>query len=136
MPKPESQCSQLVKRTGDITTDINALGEACGNKFGLAAVADPYSRTLSADQGWQRQFQMELPAGCYRLFAAGDSGIQDLYTGIKDATGKVIAEDSSRVRCRCSIRTDRSASQRTKVDLFARVGKGSGRYAMWGWKKK
>jgi hypothetical protein len=137
VPKPESQCSQLVKHTGDITADINALGDACGTKFGLAAVADPYSRTLSQNQGWQRQFQMELPAGCYRLFAAGDSGIQDLDTGIKDAAGNVIAQDSSNGPMPV-LNPDGPfcITSAQKVDLFARVGKGAGRYAMWLWKKK
>lgn len=137
VPKPESQCAQLVKRSGDITTDINAIGDACGTKFGLVAVAPPYSRKLTQEQGWQKQFELELEAGCYRLFAAGDSGIHDLDTGIKDSAGTVIAEDSSNgpmpvLNPDGPFCIDRAQ----KVTLFARVGSGGGQYAMWLWKKR
>ncbi len=137
VPKPESKCVQLVKRTGDITADINAVGDACGTKFGLVAVAPPYSRRLAEGAGWQKQFELELDVGCYRLFAVGDSGIQDLDTGIKDTSGAVIAEDSSHGPMPVLNPDGPFCIQRAqKVELFARAGKGAGTYAMWLWKKK
>ena len=137
VPKPEGKCVQLVKRTGDLSADISAVGDACGTKFGLVAVASPYSRHLSQDQGWQKQFELELDVGCYRLFAVGDSGIQDLDTGIKDTAGTVIAEDSSSGPMPVLNPDGPFCIQRAqKVVLYARVGKGAGTYAMWLWKKK
>jgi len=137
VPKDEAHCASLVKRTGDITTDINALGDVCGNNFGLTAVAPPYSRKLSQEQGWQKQFDLELEAGCYRLFAAGDAGIRDLDTGIKDESGNVIAEDSSNGPMPVLNPGGPFCLQKAqKVALYARVGSGGGTYAMWLWKKK
>ncbi len=130
-------CARSVNYTGDLTVDINALGQACGTRFGLVAVAPPYSRKLSQDQGVRKEFELELEAGCYRVFAVGDSGMKGLSIAIKDASDTVLsASTSSGPIAVLGPEAPFCFEGTRKLGFFARVEGGAGRYAMWLWKKK
>jgi hypothetical protein len=136
-PQPEATCYAAPKRTGDPQADIVAIGAAC-KQFGLVPMGQPIvQRALSSDEGWQRQFELQLEQGaCYRFFAVGDSGIEDLDIGIKDSEGQQIAVDGQRGPV-AVINSDAAfcAKKTETAVLLAKVEKGAGRYAFWEFKK-
>jgi hypothetical protein len=136
-PQPEATCYEAPKRTGDPQADIVAIGAAC-KQFGLTPMGQPIvQRPLSADQGWQRQFELQLEQGvCYRFFAVGDSGIEDLDIGIKDSTDQQIAVDGQRGPVAVINADGAFCAKKTETAvLLAKVEKGAGRYAFWQFKK-
>jgi hypothetical protein len=101
-------------------------------------MGDPIvQRTLSSEQGWQRQFELQLEQGvCYRFFAVGDSGIEDLDIGIKDSTDQQIAVDGQRGPVAVINADGPFCAKKTETAvLLAKVEKGAGRYAFWEFKK-
>jgi hypothetical protein len=136
-PQPEATCYAAPKRTGDPQADIVAIGAAC-KQFGLVPMGNPIvQRSLSSEQGWQRQFELQLEEGaCYRFFAVGDSGIEDLDIGIKDSTDQQIAVDGQRGPVAVINADAPFCAKKTETAvLLAKVEKGAGRYAFWEFKK-
>ena len=137
-PRPEASCYEAVKRTGDPEKDIVSVGAACGEKFGLAPQGDAFVRKLSQEQGWQRQFELEFQAGaCYRIFAVGDNGIEDIDIGIKNSKGEQIAVDGQHGPVAVLNPDGPICAKVTEnVVVLAKVEKGAGRYGFALWKKK
>jgi hypothetical protein len=136
-PQPESTCYQAAKYTGDPQKDIVEIGAAC-KRFGLEPIGQPIvQRSLSEDQGWQRQFEVELQAGaCYRFFAVGDTGVKDMDIGIKDSGGQQIAVDGQHGPIAVIDSDGPFCAKKTEtVIVLAKVEKGTGRYAFWQFKK-
>jgi hypothetical protein len=75
------------------------LVAACGEPTGLEAVTPVAWGEAQAEDGPSERLAFRARAGrCYRIFAVGDDGVEDLDVAVLDPDGRLAAADVSRDR--------------------------------------
>ena len=93
-----ADCYRRFESSGDPATEVARLGEACALPAGFSPLEAPH---VGAEQGQgdpPERFVLRLRRGCYRAFAVGGPGVDDLDVAIYDAEGRIAAGDVSRDR--------------------------------------
>jgi hypothetical protein len=128
-------CYVGIDLTRDAPTDLAAIVQRCGAPMGMSPVGGAIIDSLSAGQP-MHEYGVDVEAGsCYRIFAVGGRGIEDLDTGLKDPAGEWVSKD---------ILDDAfpilnpngpfCVRQGGRHKLLVSVAKGSGTYAVQLWK--
>jgi len=103
--------------------------------MGLTPVGPPIVDTLAAGQKIHEYGVTVEPGACYRIFAIGDEGVEDLDTGLQDPSGawvsKDVLEDSFPI---LNPQGPFCVRQGGRYKLLVEVAKGSGKYAVQLWK--
>lgn len=124
-------CFVGLSMSGAPEADLTSIVSRCGAPLGLRPLGGPLVDSLAAGQN-MHEYPANLEAGsCYRVFAVGGTGIDDLDTGLRDPQGawvsKDILDDAFPILnpdgpfC-----VERSGEYR----LLVSVAKGSGKYAV------
>lgn len=89
-------CYQGFQVTGNPQQDVAGLGQRCGGPCGMIEFSDIQS-DQQAESDNVDVYGVTLRADrCYRFFAVGGSGIDDLDSAIADAEGNIIMRDTFR----------------------------------------
>ena len=128
-------CFVGLDRTFDAAADLTAITRRCGEPMGMTPVGAPIVDSLAAGQQ-MHQYGVDVEAGaCYRIFAIGGRGVEDLDTGLKDPSGewvsKDILDDAFPILNPDGPFCVRQGGRHT---LLVAVAKGSGTYAVQLWK--
>ncbi len=86
-------CFVGINLTRDAQVDLASITQRCGAPLGLVPVGGPIVETLAAGQP-MHEYGVDVEAGaCYRIFAVGGRGVEDLDTGLKDPAGAWVSKD-------------------------------------------
>lgn len=128
-------CFAGIDLTFEPETDLAAITRRCGPPLGLVPVGAPIVDELAAGSPVHEYGVDVEPGGCYRIFAIGGRGVEDLDTGLKDPAGEWVSKD---------ILDDAfpilnpngpfCVRQGGRHKLLVAVAKGSGKYAVQLWK--
>lgn len=128
-------CYVGIDLTREPVTDLTAITARCGAPMGMVAVGEPIVDQLAAGQR-MHEYGVDVEAGgCYRIFAVGGSGVEDLDTGLKDPAGnwvsKDILDDAFPI---LNPNGPFCVREGGRHKLLVAVAKGSGKYAVQLWK--
>ncbi len=127
-----SACYRGLRPEGEPIASLGRLAAACAKPTGLAAVTPvKIGETQGADDPADR-FAFRARGGrCYRVFAVGDDGVDDLDVAVLDPDGRLAAADVSRDRFPVvPPRGPLCAPRDTVYTLEVAVVKGRGAYAL------
>jgi hypothetical protein len=128
-------CFAGIDMTFDPERDLAAITSRCGPPLGMVPVGAPMVDELAAGAPLHEYGVDVEPGACYRIFAIGGRGVDDLDTGLKDPAGEWVSKD---------ILDDAfpilnpngpfCVRQGGRHKLLVAVAKGSGKYAVQLWK--
>ena len=130
-----TNCFVGINLTMEPEADLANVTRRCGTPMGMSPVGPPIVESLQAGQP-MHEYGANLEAGgCYRIFAIGGRGVEDLDTGLKTPSGewvsKDILDDAFPILNPEGPFCVREAG---RYKLLVAVAKGSGKYAVQLWK--
>lgn len=94
-----SDCYRRFQPTGDPASDIAVLGSACAAPAGMAPITPLHAGAAQGPDDPPAHFTFHARRGrCYRAFAVGAPGVEDLDVAVYDPRGQLVAGDVSRDR--------------------------------------
>ncbi len=130
------RCAEELRATSsDPVRDVTRLALACGPSTGMTRVGDGPHEGAVAEGSAEVRLPMSFAEGrCYRLFAVGDPGIEDLSVEIRSSRGTVIASDHREDRI-AIVQPDRAvcppAADEVIVTVLAKKGRGAFALEVW-----
>ena len=93
-PSPWEACYSTFTRTGDPETDLSRLVRSCGAMGGMQPVTEVRVAEQSSEAPVDR-YTFDVPAAgtCYRVYAVGANGIEDLDLLLRSPSGAPVAGD-------------------------------------------
>ncbi|NUO47553.1 MAG: hypothetical protein HOV80_01715 [Polyangiaceae bacterium] len=131
-----AKCAEgLHATTSDPVRDVTRLALACGPSTGMTRVGDGPHEGAVAEGTAEVRLPMSFEEGhCYRLFAVGDPGIEDLSVEIRSGHGTLIASDHREDRV-AIVQPDRAvcapAADEVIVTVLAKKGRGAFALEVW-----
>lgn len=96
---PWVDCYRRFEPTSDAVNDLERLGAACAARAGMRALGPIHDGAEQRGDGQPERFVFQARAGrCYRAFAVGGPGVEDLDLAVYGPDGKLAAADVSRDR--------------------------------------
>jgi hypothetical protein len=93
---PWSKCYESFAASGDLATDMVAMGRACGAKNGQKPLTTVRTGQQSEHDAVDRfTFTAGGASKCYRVFAVGERGVRDLDVQVVGPDGELLASDAS-----------------------------------------
>lgn len=130
-------CFASVTPTGEPQTDLAGITQRCGPPLGLVPIGAPIMDQLAVGQP-MHEYAAKLDAGaCYRIFAIGGRGVEDLDTGLRAPSGDWVSKDILDDAFP-TLNPDGPFCVREggTYKLLVAVTKGSGSYAVQMWRVK
>lgn len=129
------RCAEELRPTADPLRDVTRLGLACGPSTGMTRVGDGPHEGAVAEGTAEVRLPMSFAEGrCYRLFAVGDPGIEDLSVEIRSSHGTLVASDHREDRI-AIVLPDRAlcppAADEVMVTVAAKKGRGAFALEVW-----
>jgi hypothetical protein len=93
-----ADCYRRFQPGNDPATDLALLGEACAAPAGLRPLGVPHEGAEQGAGDPPERLSFRARRGCYRLFAVGGAGVDDLDVAFYDPQGRLAAGDVSRDR--------------------------------------
>ena len=94
-----SDCYRRFQPTSDPAGDLDRLAAACAAPAGMRALTPLHDGAAQGASDAAERFQIRVRKGrCYRAFAVGAPGVEDLDVAVYDASGQLAAADVSRDR--------------------------------------
>jgi hypothetical protein len=130
------RCAEQLRATSsDPVRDVTRLALACGPSTGMTRVGDGPHEGAVAEGAAEVRLPMSFAEGrCYRLFAVGDPGIEDLSVEIRSSHGTVIASDHREDRV-AVVQPDRAVcpprADEVLVTIAAKKGRGAFALEVW-----
>jgi hypothetical protein len=128
-------CYSTFGPTGDAEGDLARLVRDCGAQGGMRAVTKVRLGHQTAEDPADRfTFEVPSPGKCYRVYAASDSGVQDLDLLLRGPSGNAMVGDVTRDSWPVLPPTEPVCfSEAGLYMLEVSVYKGAGRYALQVW---
>ena len=92
-----ADCYRRFQPGGDDAADLAALAESCAAPAGMHEIAAHVGAEQRAGDSPER-LAFRAARGCYRVFAVGGPGVDDLDVAVYDGNGRLAAGDVSRDR--------------------------------------
>lgn len=88
------ECYANFAPSGDANADLNRMTRACGPTGGMRAVT-PVTRALQSERDPVDRYTFYVPkaGACYRVYAVGNQGVQDLDLLIRGPSGDDVMAD-------------------------------------------
>jgi hypothetical protein len=93
-----ADCYRRFSPGDDAAADLGRLGEACSAPAGLRPLGDAYQGAPQGAGDPPERLAFRMRPGCYRAFAVGGAGVDDLDLAFYDPEGRLAAGDVSRDR--------------------------------------
>jgi hypothetical protein len=93
-----ADCYRRFQPGDDPGADLARLGEACAAPAGFSPLGAPHAGAKQGAGDPPERLTFPVHRGCYRAFAVGGLGVDDLDLAIYDAHGQIAAGDVSRDR--------------------------------------
>jgi hypothetical protein len=93
-----ADCYRRFQPSEDPFADLDRLGEACAAPAGLRPVGAAHQGAEQGAGDPPERFSFRVHRGCYRAFAVGGAGVEDLDVAFYDQAGHLAAGDVSRDR--------------------------------------
>jgi hypothetical protein len=93
-----ADCYRRFQPGGDPAADLGSLGEACAAPAGMHPLGEPYQGAEQGAGDAAERLTLRIHRGCYRAFAVGGPGVDDLDLAFYDPAGRLAAGDVSRDR--------------------------------------
>jgi hypothetical protein len=93
-----ADCYRRFQPGDDPAADLARLGEACAAPAGLTPLGAPHAGNEQGQGDPPERLTFAVRRGCYRAFAVGSLGVDDLDIAIYDPEGQIAAGDVSRDR--------------------------------------
>lgn len=125
------KCYASFQPRNDPKLDVMRLGLLCGPSNGMKKAHE-----ATAQAGASSEHRFPASAGdCFRVFAVGDSSVQDLDVEVLDPAGKRVAWDTSDDRWPIALPDGPfCALSEGEYRAVVRAQRGSGRYAIEVWR--
>ena len=132
---PWEACYSSFSPAGDPESDLTRLVRDCGPTGGMKAVTPiRFGRQSSADAVDRYTFEVPSPGKCYRVYAAGESSIEDLDLLLRGpARDRFVADMTHDSWPVLPPREPVCFSEPGSYMLEVSVYRGSGRYALQVW---
>jgi hypothetical protein len=89
-----SECYSMFQPTGDVRGDLSRLTRNCGPTGGMRAVTPvQIGQQSEKDPADRYTFYVANPGSCYRVYATGDRGVQDLDLLLRGPDGDEVVAD-------------------------------------------
>ena len=128
-----ASCARSTKGD-DVGRNVAVMAKGCEAATGMKLVGSTLSGKQAAQDAPQ-PFPIDARANhCYRVYACGAAGIEDLDVAVRDSAGIVIAQDST-TEGSAAVPADGAVcfSQDDKASAVVSVGLGGGNYALEVW---
>lgn len=128
-------CYRRFQPGGDPAADLARLAEACARPAGLRPVTPLHEGAAQTEDGAPERFVFRAHRGrCYRAFAVGAPGVEDLDVAVYNAGGHLTAGDVSRDRWPVvPPRGPLCLEQDEVLTVAVAVTRGSGSYVLQIW---
>jgi hypothetical protein len=93
-----ADCYRRFQPGDDPAADLDSLGAACAAKAGMHPLGEPYQGAEQGAGDRAERLTIRVRRGCYRAFAVGGPGVDDLDLAFYDPAGQLAAGDASRDR--------------------------------------
>ena len=134
-PDPWVDCYAGLSYVGNPRTDIARVTKTCGSIGGMRAITPVTLGAQTQDDPVDRYtFYVPKAGQCYRVFAAGDSGVKDLDVALRGPEGDELIADLSHDAQPIVPPTGPVCFQSPGLYMLeVSVYRGSGRYAVQVW---
>ena len=104
-----ADCYRRFEPGGDPAADVAHLGDACAAPAGLSPLGAPHVGAEQGEGDPPERLVLNVRRGCYRAFAVGGPGVDDLDVAIYDPEGRIAAAMSRAIAGPSSRRAGPSA---------------------------